>query len=119
VYPALDAAEQLKREGIDCAVANARYVKPLDSELILELAAKKRLLTVEENALAGGFGSSVLELVSDAKLENVKIERLGLPDRFIEHGPQEIFRSLFKLDAKGIAQCIKTSFPELLVQARI
>lgn len=119
VYPSLAAAEQLASEGIDCAVVNARFAKPLDSELILELASKKRLLTVEENALAGGFGSAVLELLSEAESVNVKIERLGLPDRFIEHGSQEIFRSLFKLDAEGIARHIKASFPELLVGTRI
>lgn len=119
VYPSLAAAERLTSEGINCAVANARFAKPLDSELILELATKKRLLTVEENALAGGFGSAVMEVLSEAESVNVKIERLGLPDRFIEHGTQEIFRSLFKLDAEGIARHIKASFPELLVRAGI
>jgi 1-deoxy-D-xylulose-5-phosphate synthase len=119
VYPALAAAERLAVEGIQCTVSNARYAKPLDSELILRLAAKKRLLTVEENSLAGGFGSAVLELLSDARLDNVKVERLGLPDRFIEHGTQEIFRSLFNLDAEGISRYITASFPGLRVRAHI
>jgi 1-deoxy-D-xylulose-5-phosphate synthase len=118
VHPALVAAERLAEEGISCAVANARFVKPLDAELVLELASKtKRLLTVEENALAGGFGSAVLELLGKAKLAEVRVECLGLPDTFIEHGSQKLFRSMFDLDAEGIARRVKTSFPELLAKA--
>jgi 1-deoxy-D-xylulose-5-phosphate synthase len=115
VYPALAAAEKLAEEGIHCAVANVRFAKPLDSELIMELAAStKKLLTVEENALAGGFGSAVLELLGKAKLDGLRVECLGLPDRFIEHGTQELFRAMFNLDSEGIARCIKTAFPELV-----
>jgi 1-deoxy-D-xylulose-5-phosphate synthase len=116
VYPALNAAEQLAKEGIHCTVANARFAKPLDSELVLELAAStKRLITIEENALAGGFGSAVLELLGKAKPAQLKVECLGLPDRFVEHGTQELFRSMFDLDSEGICRRIKASFPELLV----
>ncbi|MBI4304623.1 MAG: 1-deoxy-D-xylulose-5-phosphate synthase, partial [Chloroflexi bacterium] len=80
VYPALAAAALLASEGIDCAVVNARFAKPLDSELMLELAARTgRLLTVEEGALAGGFGSAVLEMLCNARLDGVKVECLGLP----------------------------------------
>ena len=115
VYPALAAAEKLAKEGIHCSVANVRFAKPLDSELIMELAAStKRLLTVEENALAGGFGSAVLELINKNRPEGLKVECLGLPDRFIEHGTQELFRAKFNLDSEGIARCIKTNFPELV-----
>ena len=118
VYPALAAARRLAKEGIYCTVVNSRFAKPLDSELILELAARtKRLLTVEENALIGGFGSAVLELLSNAKLEGVQVECLGLPDKFIEHGTQELFRSMFDLDADGIARRIKASFPGIIYQA--
>ncbi|HIE17432.1 MAG TPA: 1-deoxy-D-xylulose-5-phosphate synthase [Dehalococcoidia bacterium] len=118
VYPALTAAEKLGKEGIHCTVANARFAKPLDSELIMGLAAStKRLLTVEENALAGGFGSAVLELLGKIKLEGVKVECLGLPDRFIEHGTQELFRAMFKLDSEGIAKCVTAAFPELVGEA--
>lgn len=118
VYPALAAAGKLGEEGIHCTVANARYAKPLDSELIMELAATtKRILTVEENALAGGFGSAVLELLGKAKLEGVKVECLGLPDRFIEHGTQELFRAMFSLDSEGIAKCVRAAFPELVGEA--
>jgi 1-deoxy-D-xylulose-5-phosphate synthase len=115
VYPALAAAEKLAGEGIHCAVANVRFAKPLDSDLIMKLAAStKRLLTVEENALAGGFGSAVLELLGKAKLEGLKVECLGLPDRFVEHGTQELFRTMFNLDSEGIARCVRTAFPELV-----
>jgi len=118
VYPALAAAEELAKEGIHCAVANVRFAKPLDSELITDLAGStKRLLTVEENALAGGFGSAVLELLGEAKLEGVKVECLGLPDRFIEHGTQELFRAMFNLDSEGIAKCVRAAFPELVGEA--
>jgi 1-deoxy-D-xylulose-5-phosphate synthase len=118
VFPALAAAKQLSAARIHCAVANARFIKPLDSALVLELATRtKRILTVEENALAGGFGSAVLELLGSVKLTEVRVERLGLPDRFIEHGPQELLRAMFNLDADGIVRCIKASFPEVIDEA--
>ena len=114
VYGSLEAAETLAGEGNDCAVINARFAKPLDLDLILSQAAKTRnLLTVEENALHGGFGGAVMELLSAANLSGIKIKCLGLPDKFIEHGPQELFRSLFNLDSEGIVQSIRTFFPEL------
>ncbi len=118
VYPTLAAAKQLAEEGIQCAVANARFAKPLDAELVLELATRtKKLLTVEENALAGGFGSAVLELLVNSKLAGVRVECLGLPDKFIEHGTQGLLRSIFDLDADGIVRRVKNLFPELAVGA--
>ena len=114
VYPSLAAAERLTKEAISCAVINARFAKPLDTELIKQLADRtKRLVTVEENALAGGFGSAVLETLGKSKLAKIKVERIGLPDRFIEHGTQELLRSMLDLDAEGIARRIRLSFPEL------
>ncbi len=114
VHSAIDAVEILAKEGVDCTVVNARFAKPLDSELILsQVERTRKLLTVEENTLCGGFGSAVMELIRSAGFSNLKIESLGLPDKFIEHGPQELFRSLFNLDSEGIAQYIRTSFPEL------
>lgn len=118
VCAAVAAAERLADEGISCAVINARFAKPLDAELVLETASRTgRLITVEENALAGGFGSAVLEVLSGAGVTRVRVECLGLPDRFIEHGTQELFRSMFTIDAEGIARRIRQSFPELLVEA--
>ncbi len=115
VYPALDAAELLAREGIQCSVANARFAKPLDLDLILWLATQtRRLLTVEDNALAGGFGSAVSQLVCRSGPDGVKVKSIGLPDVFVEHGPQEHIRAMLGLDANGIARCARQSFPELL-----
>jgi len=104
VYPALEAAETLGRKGISAGVVNARFIKPLDAELIRAVATKTgRLLTVEENALQGGFGSAVLELLYDSGLQHVKIKRLGIPDRYIEQGSQAQLRNDVGIDAQGIA----------------
>ena len=83
---ALAAAEALAEKGIDVEVVNARFIKPMDEAMLRELAARKiPLLTIEESVLQGGFGSAVLEFMNDEKL-HVTIERMGIPDRFIEHG---------------------------------
>ncbi len=120
VYPALAAAEGLAAEGIECTVANARFAKPLDTELISNLATRtKRLLTVEESAIAGGFGSAVLQLLESSGLVEVRAKCIGLPDEFVEHGPQELFRSMFDLDSEGIARRIRNSFPELPTPASV
>ncbi len=114
VYPALDAATMLAKEGIECTVVNARFAKPLDYELILRLATKTgRVLTIEENALAGGFGSAVMQLVEHSNLEGVKVHCMGLPDEFVEHGTQQLLRAKFGLDAEGIARQVVSSFGEL------
>jgi len=112
VVPSLEAAWILNKKGIDCAIVNARFAKPLDSDLILETVSKtKRLVTVEENALAGGFGSAVLSLLSS--IAGVRALRIGIPDEFVEHGPQELLRANYSLNAEGIVQRILSFFPEL------
>jgi 1-deoxy-D-xylulose-5-phosphate synthase len=105
VVPALEAARNLEEdEGIAATVVNARFVKPLDTELILDLARKtERIITVEEHALQGGFGSAVLELLQAHRLYQVSVRCLGLPDAYIEHGPQSLLRHKYALDAEGIA----------------
>ena len=104
VQPALQAAETLKGKGISAGVINARFVKPLDSELIITAARTAgRIVTVEENALQGGFGSAVLELLFDSGLQDVKVKRLGIPDRYIEQGSQAQLRKDLGIDAEGIA----------------
>jgi 1-deoxy-D-xylulose-5-phosphate synthase len=114
VWSAMAAAGELSLSGIECAVVDARFVKPLDRELIPGLAqASRRVVSIEENALAGGFGSGVLELLEEAGLSDVCVERIGLPDRFIEHGSRDLFRSMFDLDADGIARRVRAAFPEL------
>ncbi len=103
VYPALQAAEALKMKGISAEVVNARFVKPLDAELILDIARRNgRIMTVEENALQGGFGTAVLELIYDNNLQHVKVCRLGLPDHYIEQGSQAQLRKDVGIDAEGI-----------------
>lgn len=103
VKPAQEAGERLKAVGISAAVVNARFIKPLDEELILRMAKKTgRIVTIEEHALQGGFGSAVLECIEDNRLSAVKVLRIGLPDRFIEHGPQTVLRKKYGLDADGI-----------------
>ncbi|MFW6151253.1 MAG: 1-deoxy-D-xylulose-5-phosphate synthase [Chloroflexota bacterium] len=104
-YAALEAAAQLWERDIDCSVVNARFIKPLDHELILHWASRtKRLVAVEENAVIGGFGEAVVQLVHQSGLDDVKVRCVGLPDRFIEHGPQSLIRSRLGLDAQGIAR---------------
>jgi 1-deoxy-D-xylulose-5-phosphate synthase len=108
VAVALGAAEKLKSFGIHATVVNSRFVKPLDRHCILRLAGKiPNILTVEENALQGGFGSAVLELLGDHGLSFRKIKRLGLPDQFIEHGAPAVLRAKYGLDADGIVQAAK------------
>jgi 1-deoxy-D-xylulose-5-phosphate synthase len=108
VHPALEAARLLAGEGIQATVINARFVKPLDRELILETARRTGVVvTVEENALMGGFGSAVLELLSEADCSDVRVKRVGIPDHYIEQGSQSQLRADLGLDAAGIAATCK------------
>jgi len=108
VIPSLEAAEHLSLEGIEAMVINARFAKPLDGQLILDAANHtKKIVIVEENVLSGGFGAAVLELLEKAEASDVKVKRLGIPDEFVTHGKQDFLRSMYHLDAKGIAgECI-------------
>lgn len=104
VYPALQAAEGLRRQGIDTGVINARFVKPLDADLILSVARRTgHVITVEENALQGGFGSAVLELLYDNNLQAVKVRRIGISDHYVEQGSQTQLRKDVGIDSEGIA----------------
>lgn len=114
VYPALEAAMELESDGLDIAVFNTRFVKPLPQKQLLELVKTfDRLLIVEENATAGGFGSAVLELLNESKvLCDKDITLLGVPDHFVEHGTQKELRALLGIDKCGIKaalvkQCAK------------
>ena len=102
VDPALLCANMLKKDGIEACVVNARFVKPLDKELLLGLADKfKYLVTIEDGILDAGFGSAVLEVV------NRPVLRLGLPCEFIEHGRRNQLLEKYGLDAPGIYRSIK------------
>ena len=108
---ALDAAELLADFGIDCSVINPLFVKPLDIKLLLETVSKtKRIVTVEENVLAGGFGSAVLEALAEAGLNDVSVHRIGMPDSFVEHGTADAQRRQLYLDAEGIVQQVLSAF---------
>ncbi len=114
VAPALEAAKELATRGIKTTVVNSRFAKPLDSELITDIASRiKRLLTVEENVLSGGFGSSVAALLQESGITDVRLKSIGIPDEFVEHGTQALLRSKYSLDAKGIAGEALTLFPEV------
>jgi len=103
VYPAMRAADGLEKLGIDAAVINPRFIKPLDKDLLCEWAEKTgRVLTVEDNVEHGGFGSLVLELLSKNKLFGVKTHLLGHPDHFVEHGPQKTLWKNSKIDSPSI-----------------
>jgi 1-deoxy-D-xylulose-5-phosphate synthase len=107
VTAALQAAEQLAGEDIQATVINARFAKPLDSELILEAARRcKQVVTVEDGVRMGGFGSAVLEMLQDHGCR-VPVLRLGIPDRFIEHGKREKLLEMLGLDGPGVAKSVR------------
>ncbi|HKP45275.1 MAG TPA: 1-deoxy-D-xylulose-5-phosphate synthase [Pyrinomonadaceae bacterium] len=115
VHPSLQAAENLAKEKIETTVVNARFVKPLDAQLLLALAQTKRLIvTVEEAYLAGGFGSAVLELLEENGLQDkVRVVRMGIPDRLVTHGDAKLLLAKYGLDADGIYMRVKESIDVL------
>ncbi|HKJ65099.1 MAG TPA: 1-deoxy-D-xylulose-5-phosphate synthase, partial [Desulfopila sp.] len=105
VIAALEALEGLAKVGINAAVINPRFIKPLDEELICSWATRtKRVLTIEDNARQGGFGSAILELFSRNRLYDVATCMLAHPDMFIEHGPQKILLKNNNLDTTAIVR---------------
>jgi len=110
---ALAAADALAAIGIEATVVNARFAKPLDAERFLALAARiGRVLTVEEHVVSGGFGSAVGELFAERGAK-VELEILGVPDEWVDHGAQKIWRKHFGLDAEGIAAAVRRRWPQL------
>jgi len=105
VPESMQAARLLEKEGVAATVVNCRFVKPLDEDLLVTLAAKHtHIITVEENMRQGGFGSAVLECLHDAGCSGFTLQRIGLPDTFVEHGSPEALRSKYGLDADGIVR---------------
>src|SRR5690606_1796768 len=115
VYPAVEAAESLKRKSIEATVVNARFVKPIDEEMILKLAEDVPLIvTVEEAYLAGGFGSAVMEtLESHDMQDSVKVVRMGVDDEIVTHGDPKRLLAEYGLNAEGIAEKAAAAFKEL------
>jgi 1-deoxy-D-xylulose-5-phosphate synthase len=108
VCPSIEAAKRLADEGISVSVVNARFVKPLDEAMILAIAKRTgRIVTIEEHALFGGFGSAVLECLDKNGVSGIKTHRIGLPDAYIEHGAQQVLRQKYGLDADGIYASVK------------
>ncbi len=104
VYPAIVAARKLGDMGISVRVINARFVKPLDAELLCDTAKSvKKIITVEENVLMGGFGSAVLELLEEKGIHDVFVKRLGIKDEFAEHASQTELRRMYGIDEESIA----------------
>ncbi len=104
----LKAMEKLQKDGLDVGVINARFLRPLDTEVILRAVQECGfVVTVEENTLCGGFGSTVLEAANDAGLPTQHIRRLGIPDRFIEHGDRKELLADLGLDAVGLIHTIR------------
>jgi 1-deoxy-D-xylulose-5-phosphate synthase len=99
----MQAAERLAARGIDAAVVDARFAKPIDVELLTWIGERTgRIVSVEDHAQAGGFGSALLEVVSE-HAPGVRVRRLGLPDRFVDHGDTDAQWAAAGIDAEGIA----------------
>ena len=108
VQAALKAADILKTNGISAGVVNARFIKPIDEELLCKIAKQARyIVTMEENCLMGGFGSAVMETLNSAGLAAPRILRIGLPDRFIEQGSREELLECLGLDPVSIAEKVR------------
>jgi len=108
VYQALLAHTDLMEQGISSTVVNCRFVKPLDTDLIVSLSKQiPYIITVEENVRKGGFGSAVLECLSDHNIIGCHLKCLGIPDTFVEHGPQDLLRSVCGIDAPAIVKAAK------------
>ncbi|CAB1128655.1 1-deoxyxylulose-5-phosphate synthase [Candidatus Hydrogenisulfobacillus filiaventi] len=106
-YTALEVADRLAREGVEVGVLNARFVKPLDTRALAQAARESRvLITLEEHALLGGFGSAVLEWANEAGVDR-PIHRRGLPDVFIDHGPADYFLDLYELTPLRVADLVR------------
>jgi 1-deoxy-D-xylulose-5-phosphate synthase len=118
VSEALLAHDRLRQEGIRVAVINARFVKPLDRDLIMAWAEQiPRMITVEDNTRQGGFGSAVLEALVESGLTHFRLERLGIDDVFVSHGPQQLLRQVHAIDADAIVAAAKRLVPQTLLQA--
>jgi 1-deoxy-D-xylulose-5-phosphate synthase len=108
VEQAVKAASELAEEGIHATVVNARWAKPLDEEMILRLArGTRRVVTVEDHGIAGGFGSAVLELLESHSLNHIDVRLIGFPDRPIEHGAPSILKELYGLTSSHIKDVVR------------
>lgn len=108
VWPAVKAAEILAKEDINVAVINARFIKPLDDELIAKYCKPNSyIITVEEGSLAGGFGAALMERCEQLGIHDVQFHRIGIPDEYVHHGAQDVLRAQYDLHAEGIAKRVR------------
>ncbi|MBM4421076.1 MAG: 1-deoxy-D-xylulose-5-phosphate synthase [Chloroflexi bacterium] len=113
VQAALAAADLLAKDGIRATVVNARFAKPLDEDTFLPLVGRvPRLVTIEENVVAGGFGAGLVELFAERGVA-AETEMLGIPDEQVDHGAQALWRHHYGLDAEGIAAAVRRRWPSL------
>jgi 1-deoxy-D-xylulose-5-phosphate synthase len=106
-------SERLEKDGISAMVINARFVKPLDRALLSSVASTiPRIITIEENALQGGFGSAVLEFLNESDASHVQVRRIGIPDVFVEQGHQGELRRQYGLDDDGIYLAVHSFLKE-------
>lgn len=121
VIPALQAASRLQKSGLNVTVVNAKFIKPLDEELLLDIArTHQQIVTVEENAMAGGFGSAVLEFLIQRGVKGIDFKILGIPDEFITHGPTEVLLKKCGLDVDGIYRVVRElNLPAVGMRVRI
>ena len=107
---AKDVREELKNRGYSCTLVNARFVKPLDKEMLVQLAANHRIfVTIEENVLSGGFGQQVLDCVERERLD-VYVHSFGIPDDYVEHGNVDVLRKEVGLEKTNIVEKIITDY---------
>ena len=106
-------ADILKEKGMDCEIINARFLKPIDKEMILNSIEKtKRAITIEDNLLRAGLGDTVIKLVNESNIKDVKVKAFGYDDIFVQHGKTEELEKKYGLDAESIVcrilSCKKT-----------
>jgi 1-deoxy-D-xylulose-5-phosphate synthase len=121
VYPSLEAAEKLANERVQATVINARFVKPLDADLILKAAREHPVIvTVEEAYLMGGFGSAVMELLEANGLQDqVKVVRMGVADEVVTHGDPKVLLAGYGLDVDGIYARVKSALDSGSAEKRL
>jgi 1-deoxy-D-xylulose-5-phosphate synthase len=116
---AQQASETLKENNLSCEIVNMRFVKPLDADMIDDIASRhSKIVTLEENNLPGGFGSAVVEYLSERNLKN-DVLRIGLPDKFVDHGTQAELHKILGIDVDGIARQIKEFYGSKKIQQEI
>lgn len=118
VYPAMEVAQMLEKDGVSVGVINARFVKPLDADLITRYARASRcVVTLEEHSVQGGFGSAVLEALHENILHPVAVKCIGVGDRVVEHGAPKLLRRDLKLDLEGIFDTIQKFYKEVIAES--